>query len=229
MKCPLGEWAELGVLSVVGDVTLTERGLLVIERGAATEDEMVLAFLQAEIRSSRYGDIIQRALAQLGLKTGLIENPNLTDAVENAKRRWVLGYRGYPRREGLFTRFPLDVEWRRVDLEPTDLQVIRYIKDTVTATPNWTNLSNGTRLVCEGARSVRQHSSNPLFQQIIAIAERIRDGARFPPLIAAQHDKSNLVLIEGHSRATAYVLESYGGTVEAFVGSSHSMKDWPFY
>jgi hypothetical protein len=32
---------------------------------------------------------------------------------------------------------------------------------------------------------------------------------RLPPLIAAQHDKRNLVLIEGHSRAAAYVLESY--------------------
>jgi hypothetical protein len=200
-----------------------------IERGPATEDEMVLAFLQAEIRSSRYGSIIQRTLAQLGWENSLIENPNLADEVENAQRRWLLSYRGYPRREGLFTRFPLDVQWRRVGLEPTDLQVIRYIKDTVTAAPNWTNLSNGTRLVCEGASSVRQQSSDPLFQQIVAIAEGIRDGIRFPALIAAEHDKGNLVLIEGHSRATAYVLEGYGGTVEAFVGSSLSMKDWPFY
>ncbi len=206
-----------------------KEGRLVIERGPATEDEMVLAFLQAEIRSSRYGSIIQRTLAQLGWKNSLIENPNLADEVENAQRRELLSYRGYLRREGLFTRFPLDVLWRRVDLEPTDLQVIRYIKDTVTATPNWTNLSNGTRLVCEGARSVRQQSSNPLFQQIVAIAEEIRNGVRFPALIAAQHDKGNLVLIEGHSRATAYVLEGYGGTVEAFVGFSLSMKDWPFY
>jgi hypothetical protein len=50
-----------------------------------------------------------------------------------------------------------------------------------------------------------------------------------PPLIAAQHDKGDLVLIEGHSRATAYVLERYEGTVKAFIGSSLSMKDWPFY
>lgn len=81
----------------------------------------------------------------------------------------------------------------------------------------------------EGARSVRQRSCNPLFEQILAIAERIRDGVCFPPLIAAQHDKGDLVLIEDHSRATAFLLESYGGTVKALVGSSHSMKEWPFY
>ena len=83
--------------------------------------------------------------------------------------------------------------------------------------------------MCEGARNVRQQSSNPLFQQIVAIAERIRNGVRLPPLIAARHDSGDLVLIEGHSRATAYALESYGGTVEAFVGYSLSMTDWPFY
>jgi hypothetical protein len=76
---------------------------------------MVLAFLQAEIRSSRYGDVIQQTLVQLGLNTTLIDSPNLSDSVENAQRKPLLWYRGYPRRDGLFTRFPLDVEWRRVD------------------------------------------------------------------------------------------------------------------
>lgn len=151
-----------------------------IEQGSVTENEMVLAFLQAEIRSSRYGSIIQQTLAQVGLKDSLIESPNLSDAVENAQRRSLLAYRGYPRR-GLFTRFPLDVEWRWVDLESSDLQAIRYIRDNITATPNWTNLSNGTRLVREGACAVRQQSSNPLFQQIFAIARGIRDGVRYPP------------------------------------------------
>jgi hypothetical protein len=200
-----------------------------IERGPATEDEMISAFLRAEIDSSRYGGIIKGALARLGLGASLIDAPNLADAVENGRRRLLLGYRGYACREDLFTGFPFDVIWRRVDLEAGDFQTMQYMKDTVTNHPNWTNLSNGTRLVSVGASNLHKLPSNAAFQQIAVIARAIRDGVRFHPLIAAQHHQGNLVLIEGHSRATAYALERFSGLVGAFVGSSPSMNKWVFY
>ncbi len=201
-----------------------------IERGPATEDEMIAAFLRAEIDSSRYGDNCVRAgLAALGLERRLIDVPNMTDSAENGVRRQLIGYRGYEAREALFAGFPRDVTWRRVELETGDFETMRYINDTVTTTPHWANLSDGTRLVSAGARNLRQRPADPDTQQIGAIAQALRNGVYFPPLIAAQHREGSLILIEGHSRATAYVMEHFAGVVEAFVGSSPSMPSWVFY
>jgi hypothetical protein len=60
-------------------------------------------------------------------------------------------------------------------------------------------------------------------QQIGAIAQALRTGRRFPELIAAQADDGTLILIEGHSRATAYVIEHLAGDVEGLIASSPSM------
>jgi hypothetical protein len=57
----------------------------------------------------------------------------------------------------------------------------------------------------------------------------MRTGARFPELITAQDNIDGLILIEGHSRATAYLIEPPDGEVEAFVASSQSMAGWTFY
>jgi hypothetical protein len=48
-------------------------------------------------------------------------------------------------------------------------------------------------------------------------------------LIAAQRDGGRLVLIEGHSRATAYAAVGFGGPMRALVGSSSSMNEWIHY
>lgn len=207
----------------------TEReGVPMIERVAATEDEMLAAFLMAEIDSSRYGPNIRANLAARRLERRLIDAPNMTDSVENATRRQLIGNRGYENREALFAGFPRDVTWRRVELEAPDFDTMRYINDTK-AGSYWANLSDGTRLVSAGARNLRQRPADPDTQQIGAIAQALRKGVRFPPLIAAQHREGSLILIEGHSRATAYVMEHFAGVVEAFVGSSPSMPSWVFY
>jgi hypothetical protein len=201
-----------------------------IERGPAAEDEMIAAFLRAEIDSSRYGDnFVRTGLAELGFDRGLIDAANLTDPVENGVRRRLLDYRGYQARIALFAGFPLDVRWRRVRLEGPDFEAMQYINDAVTPTPHWTDLSDGTRLVSVGARNLRQVPVDAAPRQIAAIAEALRNGVRFPQLIAAQHSDGYLILIEGHSRATAYIMEGFAGEVEAFVGSSPAMSRWVFY
>jgi hypothetical protein len=196
-----------------------------IERGPATEDEMISAFLQAEIDSPRWGPCVKAKLADLGSGRLLIDSPNLKDAAENLRRKQVLDcYRWYQPRKDIFTGFPLDVTWYRAELQAQDFQTMQYIVH-----PYWNELSGETRLVSDGARNLRRFASDSRFQHIVAIAQGIHAGEVPLPLIVAQHNRGRLVLIEGHSRATAYAVVSFTGPVEAFVGSSPSMNEWKFY
>lgn len=195
-----------------------------IERGRATDDDMVAAFLRAEINSSRYDGYILEPLRQQGLSRTLIEEPNLADATENAVRKRLLDFRGFRARNALFTRFPMDAQWRRVTLEPNDLGRLRYANY-----PTWVQLSDGTRLVNDGARNLRRLPDNPDTYHIYAIAEACQNGIRFPELITAEADDGSLILIEGHSRATAYLMEGFTGDIEALVASSPTIHRWAFY
>jgi hypothetical protein len=106
-----------------------------IELGGTTEVEMIVAFLKAEIDSDRQ-QLIVHSLNCRGRDRNLIDNPNLLDEMENADRKSVLCYRGYEKREWLFSGFPLDAVWRRVRLEPRDFKIMRYINHQT-----WVNLS----------------------------------------------------------------------------------------
>jgi hypothetical protein len=194
----------------------------VIELGPATEHDMVLAFLRGEIHSSRYQRYYSDGLAILGLERNLIDEPDLSDQSANAARKHLLqGIRGYDADTALFRGFPSDVRWCRVVLEPRDFEIMRYANH-----PTWTDLSRGTRLVSVGARNLSGQSGT---EQIPEIAEAMRNGAIFSELIAAEAADQSLILIEGHSRATAYVQSNFTTGVEAFVGSSPSMAAWDFY
>jgi hypothetical protein len=195
-----------------------------IERGRATEDNMVAAFLRAEINSSRYDDHILAPLRQQGLSRRLIDEPNLADAAENVLRKRLLDFRGFRVRNALFTRFPMDAQWRRVTLEPDDLGRLRYANY-----PTWVELSGGTRLVNDGARNFRGLPDEPNTHHICAIAEACRNGIRFPELITAEAHDGSLILIEGHSRATAYLMEGFTDDIEALVASSPTIHRWEFY
>jgi len=195
-----------------------------IEVGLASENEMVLAFLRAEVDSSRYDEMVTTTLFRLGFTRKVIDEPDLTDEAENSARKQLLAFRGYERREALFTGFPVDVIWRRVALQPADLQTLRYANYRT-----WVELSDETRLVSVGARNFRQRPDSPDTYQINGIAAALRGGGSFPALITAQHKDGSLILIEGHSRATAYLLEGHTGDIETLVGSSPSMCGWAFY
>jgi hypothetical protein len=200
-----------------------------IELGPASEDEMIAAFLRAEIDSSRYGNNhVKAGLGRFGLDRRVIDAPNLADVDENEVRKRLMEYRGYQARELLFSGFPLDAIWRRVELDVHDFETMRYINDARTSTPCWTSLSGGTRLVSLGARNFRENPATAGISQISDIAEALRKGMRFSELIAAETRSGSLVLIEGHSRATAYVLEQFAH-VEALVATSPSMDRWYFY
>src|SRR5215467_13052121 len=103
-------------------------GHTVRELGPATEHEVVLAFLQAEVDSPRFGPLVAQVLQGLQLTRALIDQPDLTGAQQNLERINVLAnYRGYRVNLWLFNGFPCDtITWRRARLGLDDFAMLRY-------------------------------------------------------------------------------------------------------
>jgi hypothetical protein len=196
-----------------------------IEIGRTTEHEMIAAFLQAEVQSSRFQHHFPVSLDTYHPRgRELIEAPNFNDAAENAARRTLLEYRGYPDRH-LFAGFPANSAWHRVRLEPQDFVHMRYA-----GWPEWVALSGGSRLVTDGACNYA--AGVPVaaaVKEVGAIAAAIGAGATFAPLIAAQDADGSLILIEGHKRATAYSMTGATNNVECLVARAPTFKGWRVY
>jgi hypothetical protein len=201
------------------------------------EAAVVGAFLRAELHSPRYRSTVLSLLRQAGASPGLIEDPNLADAQENDVRARILGaYRGWPDRF-LFHRFPGAVRWRRAVLTHADLGAVLYINDDPRlpghegwSRVSWSGLAAGTRLVADGAKTVGrgrpEPGYEPMFSNILATAGKMRAGTEYPELILARPSiTSPLLIIEGHTRATAYVLAGCE-RVPAFVGEAPGLERW---
>jgi hypothetical protein len=197
--------------------------------GPATEDEVVLAFVRAELGSPRWG---RRYRCPAGfILEQLLAPGDRTDAAQNAARRQMLNdVRGYPDR-WLFAGFPRDVSWRRVELVPEDLSLLRYIAEYPPDPKSWVVLSGGTRRVVDAVANV---DTSPTFpwdarQGIQAVAEGFKAGSTCEPVIAVEGEDGALVLIEGHVRATGYARSDVSIPLPAFVGRSARMAEWRCY
>jgi hypothetical protein len=113
------------------------------------------------------------------------------------------------------------VNWRRVRLDGNDFQTIRYMNHQT-----FIEFSEGTRLVSIGARNADAKPN--IGDAAKVVAKAIEQGASYPELIAVQPARASLILVEGHTRATAYVL-ARSNDVEAIVGSSGEISRWEFY
>jgi len=109
-----------------------------IELGPASDDDIVLAFVRAEIDSPTWGPGYLDWLRALRLdRSYLIDAADLLDAYANCARKVVLGaVRGYGRGELLFQGFFPDTKWRRVSIEPSDFHRLKYINGN----EDWRNL-----------------------------------------------------------------------------------------
>lgn len=188
-----------------------------LELGPASTHEMVLAFLKGEIDSAPHRDRYAQALSTRGLdRLSLIDRADLGDEHANRERENVLGdVRGYGRNQALFSNFPVTAEWRRVSLVPSDFLRLKYINDG-----KWPDLP--------GDRSVQHGLAAAIdFPEVRDILERIHAGAPISDLILVDDLKGHLVLLDGNHRATA-LLAAEVAKIEALVGSSPEMPQWPF-
>ena len=124
------------------------------DQGAASEDQVILAWLQAEIESAGFqqyliGDPPNPANLSLALK--LARSPNLRDAEQNALRRNIISStHGLGMGVGQFQGLANDIQWRRVKLTTADVGEMLY----ASRSGAWTILAPVSRKVAEGATNV---------------------------------------------------------------------------
>jgi hypothetical protein len=173
---------------------------------AITEHEVVAHFLKTEINSVRFEPDILKLLQRDGLDRRIIDAPDIRDPVENAYRARLLGdIRGYKRHEDVFTFVPDDVAWHRYALSREELARVRYINDDY-----WVELSGGSRLAIDAAPRIRaglEVFGKYSTEWALGMARAVEQGAVFPEMILVGTDEaSELTVLEGHVRLTAYCL-----------------------
>lgn len=192
--------------------------------GEASEPEMIAHFLQTEIRSPRYADKLLHLLARDGVSRTIVDHPNIANDTENAYRFQLLtNFRGYGHRQDTFQNFPHHVQWQRAVLSPDELLQVKY-----TNWDYWLELSGGSRRPTDAATAIRAGRTiyDVANDGFLAMAEALRQGARFPDLILVwAGEGTHLVVLEGHARLTAYALapDSIPLQVPVILGTSPDM------
>jgi hypothetical protein len=195
-----------------------------------TEHEMVATFLRAEVASTRFRSNILKSLRRDGRDRSVIDQPNTANEKENAYRIQLLGkLRGYRQNRNLFASFPRRIAWHRYTLSKRELDRVKYISDAY-----WYRLSSGSRLPREAAKNVRagQKILGRSTRWHLDFACALERGAEFPELIlVGTGPDSQLVLLEGHGRLTAYSLVPTRTPKElrVIIGFSRNMRRWVFF
>jgi hypothetical protein len=171
----------------------------------SSEDEMVLAFLSAEVGSGRFGDRARSLLGDLEL----VRNPDLTDAVANQRRSALAQYRGWRRNNLLFLGFPRDVRWKLVEVTIGELGGFRYARE-----PTWIALSGGSLLVRDGAANAARKPLDETKERIRAVEREIRRGATLPLMIVTAEGEDQIQILPP-VRAPALAADSFGCVLAA--------------
>ena len=200
--------------------------------GNASENQVILAWLQAEIESIDFqqyivGDPPNPAFLSVALKAA--RSPDLRDAEQNAlRRRIIASARGFGEGTGSFAGLANDIKWRRLRLIPAEVAEMYYANHGVP----WSMLAPATRKVAEGATNVGHvFTGDSTNLVVLSLASAIcHANKKVPEIIALKRPDGRLVILEGHTRATAIVLEShrFPRGVGVFAGETPSVERWPY-
>jgi hypothetical protein len=167
--------------------------------GKSSAGEMVLEWLKAELRSERFSSELGAALTKFGVTDALITHADLSSEEENAARANLL--RHY--RNWLDLNIA-DYDWQQAELAQDDVGALRFIDYSY-----WNELSDNSRIVKRAAQNVRK--GKIVFEVpndgFFSIAKAVEAGESLPPIIAVINAENEPAeLLEGHVRATGYVL-----------------------
>lgn len=118
--------------------------------------------------------------------------------------------RGWPDR-GYFHDFPSDIRWFRAQLTPAELSAVKYINWDY-----WLDVSAGTRLPSVAAKRMGWTDGLPS-----------PDGVE-PLILVTDTTSAAIVVLEGHSRLTGYVIAGAQLTdpVDCYLGVSERIEHW---
>jgi hypothetical protein len=202
--------------------------------GAVTDDHVILAWLQAEIESPPFqaylvGDPPKPS--HLARALSLARNADLENAEHNAERRRIIASaHGFGRGALIFAGLEDDIAWRRARVSIAEVAGMLYSNRNAT----WTTLAPATRTVAEGASNAALlYTGDDMNLHILSLARLICHADPEPelsPLLCLRMPDGHISLLEGHTRATAIVLEGHRlpHGVEAFIGDSPSIKSWAY-
>ena len=200
--------------------------------GEATEDQVILAWLQAEIESPDFqayviGNPPNPANLSLALKAA--RQPDLRDQTQNDLRRQIVTeIYGFGQGRGSFEGLGADLRWRRVSVTVQEVGEMLYARRDGA----WRLLSPATRKVAEGATNVGHvFTGDNTNMVVLSLASGIcHSDKKVPEIIALRRPDGALVILEGHARATAIALEAhrFPNGVHAYVGEGPSVAGWPY-
>lgn len=201
--------------------------------GAATEDQVILAWLQAVIESADFqayivGNPPNPANLSAALKAA--RQPDLHDDEQNELRREIITrVYGFGQGLGSFQGLRNDITWRRVRLTNEDVGELLYARHEGA----WQVLSPVTRKVAEGATNVGHvFTLDGTNMVVLSLASGIcHSEKKVPEIIALKRPgDGKLVILEGHARATAIALEAhrFPNGVHAYVGDGPSVAGWAY-
>jgi hypothetical protein len=202
--------------------------------GLATENQVILAWLQAEIDSVGFQQYLVGEPANpvyLARALTAARKPDLRDADQNElRRRIVVKTHGFGLGIKSFEGLANDVKWLRGRVSSEEVGEMLY----ATGHAAWAALAPVTRKVAEGASNVGHVFTGDVTNMLVlALALRISESHPLPPLpeiICLRRPDGHLVIMEGHTRATAIVLEGhrFGQGVNIYVGDSPSVSSWAY-
>lgn len=193
-----------------------------------SENEVVAEFLLAEINSPRFSEGLVNALD--GKSKSVLTNPDLNNECDNKFRKKLLGVgRGFGLDKALFEGFPKDVEWHKAIIEKEELIKIKYINYGF-----WNKLTSKTRSSKKAIQNIKSgiKFSGIDFVNFNEVGEKVRDNGSFPRIIVvSRFEKTPLIVLEGHTRLTAYLLniEHVPQCLEIFVGFSRKLNRWKYF
>lgn len=163
----------------------------------ATEQDVVNAFLQAELDNPRHHERYQKAIDNTGVK-----NADLSVMVDDEKYALLKTARGWPD-EMLFKHFPRAVEWQWAEIDDADLERLRYINYSY-----WNELSKNSSSPLKARETIE--SNIEIFgqtnKQFYRIAKAVFEKTVFPPLVLCKLSDGDYMIIEGHTRVTGFTL-----------------------
>jgi len=200
--------------------------------GQATEDQVILAWLQAEIESPEFqayivGNPPNPANLSAALKAA--RSPDLRDEDQNGLRREIItSVYGFGQSAGSFQGLANDLKWRRLRLSTDEVGNLLYARQGAA----WPILAPATRKVAEGATNVGHvFTGDQTNMFVLSLASGLcHSDKKVPEIIALRRPDGQLVILEGHARATAIALEAhrFPKVVDAYVGDGPSVANWPY-